>query len=224
DPWPETIDGVAPTVVRTSPYTPTPAQQVMVGAGVNAGIAEPAPVERPLTSDQIAGRDLDSRYQMADRELQRLLGLQREFLPRPGTRDTAVLGPASESAGVMGALASQIDAARQRLAAVNAERSAFPQAQRRRTQDLRDQMRLQQLGLIPADGQVAPPAAEGAAPTEPAAGATGLPAYLTPNAPAASATPAATGGASAAPARTPDTGTTTTAEPATVTPMPRPAA
>lgn len=42
--------------------------------------------------------------------------------------------------------------------------------------------------------------------------------------PAAPASVAATGGASAAPARTPDAGTTTTAEPATVTPVPRPAA
>ena len=224
DPWPETVDGVAPMVVQMPNYTPTPAQQVLVGAGVNAGIAEPAPDERPLTPDQIAGQDLDSRYKVADGELQRLLGLQREFLPRPGTRDTAVLGPASESQGVMRALESQIDAARQRLAAVNAERSAFIQAQRSRAQDLRDRVRLQQLGLIPADGQVAPPVAEGATPTEPAAGATGLPAYLTPNAPAASATPAATAGASAAPARTPDASTTTTAEPATVTPVPRPAA
>lgn len=223
DPWPETVDGVAPMVVQMPNYTPTPAQQVLVGAGVNAAIAEPAPVERPLTPDQITGQDLDSRHQAANRELQRLLGLQREFLPRPGTRDTAVLGPASESPGVMRALESQIEAARQRLAAVHAERSAFIQAQRGRAQDLRDQTRLRQLGLLPADGQVAPPAAEGATPTEPAAGATGLPAYLTPNAPAASATPAATGGASAAPARTPDAGTTTTAEPATVTPVPRPA-
>lgn len=152
-------------------------------------------MRRRLTQDQIRGRELDALYQTQDAELQRLLGLQREFLPRPGASswEGRPLGPPSESGGVMQALASQIDAVRQQRASVGAERSAFIQQQRAAAQRVRDQARLRELGLIPAEAPAAPAPAAPAAQAAPAVsadaappaegGGSGMPSWLLVNQP-----------------------------------------